>query len=302
MREVSVVEDDHVALQERVAEVPAKQRAGARGVRGDYIVRNTVRYIALLVLRREVTGVDGEHLAPDLVRERVRLVAGEEGRCIAVSGVRGGDLGQDVVHDVLRATEEGVTRVDQSRNFRLVETSTSLSGIGELLTIKEHCVNGNLPTSAIPIVRKSLMIWLEKDIQGVLLIRCEGRGGDTAFLRVVEAYRHPRNVRLVNLLRELSDGDLSLARNVDRIALESNLGKTWACVISSVANPETYREQGVVDHVRLNQARHDRPIGPDLRDKRVGIRRVVELDRTQHISRLSPPVTTAHTTLFTADA
>ena len=75
VREVAVVEDDHVALQERVAEVPAEQRAAARGVRAHDVVRDARLGVALLVLRDEVAWVDGEHLAADLEGEAVGGIA-----------------------------------------------------------------------------------------------------------------------------------------------------------------------------------------------------------------------------------
>ena len=145
VREVAVVEDDHVALEERVAEVPAEERARGGGVRADDVVRDARRHVALLVLRREVARVDGEHLAADLERERVRLVAWEGRLRVAVRGERGRDGGHDVVDDVLRAPDEGVARVDEGGNLGRVETGTGLSGGSQFLTVKEHGIDRDFP-------------------------------------------------------------------------------------------------------------------------------------------------------------
>lgn len=80
MRQVPVVEHNHVALQERVTEVPAEQRADARRVRADNVARDAVRSVALLVLCDEVARVDREELPANLERQVMALVTWEERR------------------------------------------------------------------------------------------------------------------------------------------------------------------------------------------------------------------------------
>lgn len=114
VREVPVVERDECALQERVAEAPAEERAGTRRVGADDVARDARGCVVRRVLRDEVARVDGEELAADLEREAVRARAGEDGRLRGVGGVGGGDFGEDAADDVGRASDEGVAlRGDQ---------------------------------------------------------------------------------------------------------------------------------------------------------------------------------------------
>ena len=108
VREVPVVERDERALQKRVAEAPAEERARARRVGADDVARDARGRVVRRVLRDEVARVDGEELAADLEREAVRARAGEDGRLRGVGGVGGGDFGEDAADDVGRASDEGV--------------------------------------------------------------------------------------------------------------------------------------------------------------------------------------------------
>lgn len=80
IRQVSVVEDDEVALEERGAEDPAVERVVGRCAAGAADGRSARCRVAGLGLGDEVAGVDGETLAADLESEVVRRVARECGR------------------------------------------------------------------------------------------------------------------------------------------------------------------------------------------------------------------------------
>lgn len=108
MGEVAVVEHDEVRLEERVAERPAEERALARRVCRDDIVRDARRGVARFVLCDEVARVERELLAADLEGQVVRRGAGECRLCGAVLGERGGDGLEDVADDIAGASEEGV--------------------------------------------------------------------------------------------------------------------------------------------------------------------------------------------------
>ena len=79
MREVPIVEYDEVALQERITEDPAEQRARAGCVCSNDVVRDAPAAVSGGGVGDEVARVDGEEFATDLERERVRGGAGEEG-------------------------------------------------------------------------------------------------------------------------------------------------------------------------------------------------------------------------------
>lgn len=108
MREVAVIEHDEVRLEERVAERPAEERALARRVGRDDVVRDARGGVARFVLGDEVARVERELLATDLEGEVVRRGAGECWLRGAILGERGGDGLEDVAHDVAGASEERV--------------------------------------------------------------------------------------------------------------------------------------------------------------------------------------------------
>lgn len=149
MREVAVIEHDKIAPQERVAEVPAEEPARGRAVRAHEVVCDARRRVPCLVLGNEVARVRREHLATDLERQCVAVVARQRWCGCRVCGKRWRDLAEDIVDDVLRATDKRVTSVDQCRDGVAVDARTRLGRGRQLLAIEEDTVDLDLPAPEI---------------------------------------------------------------------------------------------------------------------------------------------------------
>ena len=116
----------------------------------------------------------------------------------------------------------GTYRVDQRRDDRAVEASAALCGLGQWLAVEEDAVNLDFPA---PVTRGQLRANAHtfEDLQGVDLVWREGGRVEAAFCRIVEADRDPGDRILVDIVRELSDGDLTTAFDIDRVALKGDL-------------------------------------------------------------------------------
>ena len=116
----------------------------------------------------------------------------------------------------------GTYRVDQRRDDRAVEASAALCGLGQWLAVEEDAVNLDFPA---PGTRGELRAnaHILEDIQGVDLVWREGRRVEAAFCRIVKADRDPGDRILVDIVRELSDCDLTTAFDIDCVALKGDL-------------------------------------------------------------------------------